>query len=270
MKKKILKWLLIVNAGLFLLSCNKTVPPKNIPSKTFVVVHGAWQAPYVWQAVKEQLEANGQKVVVVELPAHGDDYTSPANVSIDVYRDKVIDAMESIKGKVILVGHSLGGVVASAIAEKVPNRIEKLIYIGAYVPANGQSLLDLASTDPQSHLGSNLIPSKDQLTLDVVHDSIASIFSQDALPEVQKLVLEKFRVEAAIPFTNKATLTNANFGKVDKYYIHTLQDHVIGMDLQNKMVSAANITKVFSLNTSHSPFLSQPSQVTKLLLTIAE
>lgn len=251
-----------------LMSCSHT--GTFPPSKTFVLVHGAWQAPYVWQAVKTELEANRQKVVVVELPAHGNDTTSPADVSIDVYRDEVVDAIKGVSGKVILVGHSMGGVVVSAVAEKIPNKIEKLIYIGAFVPANGQSLGELAATDAQSHLGPNLIPSKDGLTLGVVHDSIISIFCQDALPAVQQIVLEKFRAEPSIPFSNTVTLTDAKFGKVAKYYIHTLQDHAVGIDLQNRMASAAHINNIYSLNTGHSPFLSQPVQVTKLLLSIAK
>ncbi len=82
-------------------------------------------------------------------------------------------------------------------------------------------------------------------------------------------MLANFRVEPAIPFGNPVTLTDANFGKVDKYYIHTLQDHAIGIDLQNRMADAAHITKIFSLNTGHSPFLTQPDEVTKILFSIA-
>lgn len=239
------------------------------PKKTFVLVHGAWQASWVWDKVKSQLEQKGQHVLVVELPAHGDDQTSPATVSIDAYRDKVIEAMNKVQGKVILVGHSMGGMVVSAVAEKIPGSIEKLIFIGAFVPADGQSLLDLATTDHQSQLGASLIPSADQLTLDVKHENIISIFCADAAQADQDLMLQKYRVEPAIPFTNKAQLTPTGFGRVDKYYIHTLQDHAIGMDLQNQMVTAAGITKTYSINSSHSPFLSQPDEVTKLLLTIA-
>ena len=62
-------------------------------SKTFVLVHGAGQCPFVWTAVNDALEKKGQKVVVVEVPAHGDDYTSPAAFSMDVYRDQVIAAI---------------------------------------------------------------------------------------------------------------------------------------------------------------------------------
>jgi pimeloyl-ACP methyl ester carboxylesterase len=265
MKKLILSLFITSIALVCLAGCTKDDKPI---SKTFVLVHGAWQAPYVWDNVKQELESAGQKVIVVELPAHGNDTTSPAAVSINVYRDVVIAAINKVNGKVILVGHSMGGFVVSAVAEKIPAQIEKLIFIGAFVPANGQSLLDLALQDKQSLLGPNLIPSEDQLTLDVVHAQIINIFCQDASPVTQQLMLQNYRVEPAIPFTNKAVITSANFGSVDKYYIHTLLDHAIGTDLQNQMVTAANITKLYSLNTGHSPFLSQPAEVTKLLLEI--
>jgi pimeloyl-ACP methyl ester carboxylesterase len=269
MKKATIWLMLAIVTGCCIAGCSMKDDNPFYKPKTFVLVHGAWQAPYVWEAVKKELELKGQKVVVVELPAHGNDTTSPATVSVDVYANTVIAAINGIKGKVILVGHSMGGVVVSSVAEKIPERIQKLIYIGAFVPSNGQSLLDLASQDKQSHLGPNLIPSKDQLTLDVVHDSIVSIFCQDAPKNVQQLVLYRYRAEPAIAFTNKVTLTAANFGKVDKYYIHTLMDHAIGADLQNQMVAAAKITKLYSINTGHCPFLSQPDEVTRLLLTIS-
>lgn len=237
-------------------------------TKTYVLVHGAWQASYVWQQVKDELEKNGQKVIVVELPAHGQDATLPINVTMDVYRDKVITAINAVQGKVVLVGHSMGGMVISAVAEKIPGQIEKLIYVGAFVPANGQSLLELSSMDTQSLLGASIVPSADQLTLDIKEEAIVPIFCQDASADVQKLVLDKFKPEPAIPFTNKVSVTDGNFGKVDKYYIHTLQDHAIGLNLQNKMVAAAHITKVYSINTGHSPFLSQPIQLSAILLNI--
>jgi pimeloyl-ACP methyl ester carboxylesterase len=159
----------------------------------------------------------------------------------------------------------MGGMVVSAVAEKAPDKVEKLVFIGAFVPANGQSLLDLAGQDHQSHLGASLIPSADQLTLDVKRDSIVPVFCHDAPRSIQQEVVSKFRVEPAIPFTNKATITNNGFGKVDKYYIHTMQDRAIGIDLQQRMASAARINKTFTVNTGHSPFLSRPMDVVNIL-----
>lgn len=268
MKKVISFVLMAASMALSIFGCS----PGNEPlanRKTFVLVHGAWQGAFVWEAVKEALEKKKQKVIVVELPAHGEDFTAPAAVSMDVYRDKVMEAVKNIKGQIILVGHSMGGVVITAVAEKIPGKIEKLIYVGAFVPANGQSLADLAFSDKQSLLGPSLIPSKDQLTLDVVRENVTNIFCQDAPATVQAALLKKFRVEPAIPFGDKITLSS-NFAGVDKYYIHTVMDHAIGMDLQNRMVEGAHITKMFSINTGHSPFLSKPGELTDMLLTISQ
>jgi len=266
MKNIIITLFLAVCTAFSLSACHKD--DGSTPSKTFVLVHGAWQAPYAWQYVKAGLEQKGQKVIVVELPAHGSDATPPQNVSIDAYRDKVIAAINGVNGKVILVGHSMGGMVVSAVAEKIPGKIEKLVFVGAFVPANGQSLQDLAGQDAQSLLGPALIPSQDQLTLDIKTESRINIFCQDASDAVKALVANNFRAEPAIPFTNAATITDANFGSVDKYYVHTLQDHAVGIDLQRKMVSAAHITKTYSLNSGHCPFLSMPGDMTDILMQV--
>ncbi len=254
-----------------LFSCTKNNDnPIASAAKTYVIVPGAWQAPYAWQFVKANLEKSGNHVIVIELPGHGADQTLPQTLTMDVYRDKVISAINGISGKVILVGHSLGGVVISEVAEKIPARIEKLIYIAAYVPLAGQSLLDLASTDTTSVLGQSLRPSVDMLTLDVLRDKIIDSFIGDGSTEIQNLVLSNFRVEPAIPFGNKVTLTEANYGSVPKFYIKTLQDHAVTPKLQIRMIAASGLKSIYQLNTSHSPFLSKPDSVAILLTNISK
>ncbi|MBE9461885.1 alpha/beta fold hydrolase [Dyadobacter subterraneus] len=269
MKTTIMSLLFLISFTVVLFACSNDDDSKQ-PGKsvTYVLVHGAWQAPYVWDNVKASLEKNGHHALVVELPGHGNDQTAPQHLSIDVYRDKVIETLNKIDGKVILVGHSLGGMVISAVAEKVPAKIQELVYIGAYLPSSGQSLLDLANTDADALLGPSLRPSTDQLTLDVLRDNITNIFIQDGTDAIKNLVLKNYRAEPAIPFTNKVVLTSGNFGSVNKIYIKTLQDHVISPSLQGRMISAAGIKNIFQLNTGHSPFLSKPDSVSTLLINI--
>lgn len=245
-------------------------PTNENKSQTYVLVHGAWQAPYVWDAVKAELTNKGNKVIVVELPAHGTDNTATYTLSIDAYRDKVIETFSSVEGKVILVGHSMAGMVVSAVAEKVPSKIDKLVYIGAFLPANGQALTDLAYSDPDSKLGPLLIPSADKLTLDIKADSLTYLFINDGTEAVKQQLINNYRAEPAIPFTSKVTLTNENFGSVSKVYIKTIQDIVITPGLQDKMIAAAGIKTVLTVNASHSPFLSQPKAVAELLVGIAK
>jgi pimeloyl-ACP methyl ester carboxylesterase len=217
------------------------------------------------------LEKAGQKVLLVSLPGHGDDQTPPNTLTMDVYRDKTIEVINSVPGKVLLVGHSMAGMVISAVAEKIPNKIDRLIYLAAYLPADGQSLLDLANTDKDSYLGHALVPSTDKLTIGIKQDLIVSGFCQDAPDQVKQYVVAHFHAEPAIPLTNKVTLTAANFGEVPKYYIHTEQDHAVSPDLQKRMVAAApNVKHEYSLNSSHTPFLSMPDQLAALLTEIGK
>lgn len=260
----------LLSAAIAITSLASENPTDESKSQTYVLVHGAWQAPYVWDAVKADLVSKGNKVIVVELPGHGTDNTATYTLSIDVYRDKVIEAFSATEGKVILAGHSMGGMVISAVAEKVPSKISKLVYIGAFLPANGQALTDLAYADPDSKLGPLLIPSADKLTLDVKADSLSYLFINDGTEGVKQQVINKYRAEPAIPFTSKVTLTNENFGSVNKVYIKTLQDIVISPGLQDRMIAAAGIKTVLTVNTSHTPFLSQPKAVSELLLKIGQ
>ncbi|PZR21320.1 MAG: alpha/beta hydrolase [Citrobacter freundii] len=254
----------IGSSGSFQKNDDNTMEKTN----TYVLVHGAWQAPYAWNVVRGDLERKGNKVIVVELPGHGADKTPAHQLSLDVYRDKVIDAISKTDGKVILVGHSMGGMVITSVAEKIPGRISKLVYIGAFLPANGQALVDLAFSDPGSKLGPSLIESADKLTLDVKADSLTYLFINDGSAAAKQQVKDNYRAEPAIPFTNKVILTNENFGTVSKVYIKTLQDIVISPGLQDRMIAAAGIRSIYTVDTGHSPFLSKPEEVSALLRTI--
>lgn len=274
MKKLILTLLSIATVAIMFSSCSKKNDEVKPVTKNYVLVHGAWQAPYVWDAVKTKLISEGNNVTVVELPGHGSDMTDPSTLTINTYRDKVLDAISKINGKVILVGHSLGGIIISAVAEQNPSKIEKLVYLAAYLPTSGQSLFGIAKTDPGSQLGitGNLIMNNGGLTVDVKQDQIVNIFIPDGSAQVQSLVLQNYRSEPGIPLQTPVILTSANFGSVEKVYIKTLQDRVVSPGLQNRMIASAmgGVKAVYQLNTSHSAFLAKPDSVAILLTKIGQ
>ena len=73
--------------------------PETAQRKTYVLVNGAFQAAYGWDKVKAALESKGNQVVVVELPGHGTDQTIPANITMDSYRNKVVEAIQPYREK---------------------------------------------------------------------------------------------------------------------------------------------------------------------------
>jgi pimeloyl-ACP methyl ester carboxylesterase len=247
--------------------CNKDSHQPS-GSKTFVLVHGAFQAPYAWQFVKTKLEAAGQKVVVVELQGHGQDQTPTSTITIKSYRDKVVSAVMGIKGPVVLVGHSLGGAIITAVVDSIPDHIEKLVYLAGFVPANNQSIFDLTSMDPNSQFGPNLTISSDGATAMIANDKIMQVFAQDGNDQVKQLLIKNNRPEPIEPQAEKILLKNPAFASVPKYYIHTNQDHAITIDLQRKMVISAGIKNVYAVEAGHCPMLTKPDEVTSILLKI--
>lgn len=269
MVKPLLYSFIVITMCLIALSgCKKDEDTVPSASKTFVFVHGAFQAPYAWQFVKARLEAAGQKVVIVELPGHGQDQTPPASISINTYRDKVISTIKAINGPVVLVGHSLGGAIITAVADEIPSHIEKMVYLAGFVPADKQSIFDLTSMDPNSQFGPALTLSADGVLASISNDKIMGVFAQDGNEQVKKLLIDNNRPEPIAPQADKIFLKNPDFAKVPKYYIYTKQDHAITIDLQKKMVAAAGIKDVFTVDSGHCPMLTKPDEVTAYLLHI--
>ncbi|RFM35156.1 hypothetical protein DXN04_07115 [Chitinophaga silvisoli] len=94
------------------------------------------------------------------------------------------------------------------------------------------------------------------------------LFINDGNAVAKQQVIDNYRAEPAIPFTNKVILTHENFCSVSKVDIKMLQDIVISPGLQDRMIVVAGISTVYAVNTSHSPFLSQAGEVSDLLLKI--
>ena len=239
---------------------------KNYP--TYVLVHGAWADESAWGFVRNQL-AERANVVVVNLPAHGVELTPANEATLNSYVQTVVNAVNEQKGKVILVGHSMAGIVVSQVAEQIPAKIEKIVYVSAYLPKNGEDLLSLSKQDAQSKVGGALEFNADYSAATIKKDMITAAVCADC-PDFMKEVLVKYHhAEPAKPLGEKVTLTTAKFGSVPKYYIHTSNDAAVGYELQKMMVkNNGTIKQAFVMNTSHLPFVAQPQEFIKILTSI--
>jgi pimeloyl-ACP methyl ester carboxylesterase len=113
---------------------------------TFLVAHGAWSAGWTWKKMHPLMTAAGHRLITPTYTGLGE-REHLANPSIDV-ETHIQDMLGIIKfeelNDIVLIGHSYGGMVATGVADRVPERIRKLVYLDAFVPKDGQALLDLA------------------------------------------------------------------------------------------------------------------------------
>lgn len=252
--------ILLASLGALLTACGD--------ENTYVLVHGAFQGAWAWQKVTPLLEQEGHTVVTVELPSHGADTTAFSQASLDSYTQAVVKALDAQQGPVILVGHSMGGTVISNAIEARPDKVAKAVYVAAYLLKDGENLLDTANTDSESQLGANLVFENDGATASVKPEAVTDIFCADCAEPEKSLIRSHPSSEPLAPLTQPVKVTDANFGRVPRYYIETTQDRAVGNALQKRMYTATPVEKVFTLDTSHSPFLSQPSTLATHLLSL--
>jgi len=233
--------------------------------KTFVLVHGAWMGAAGWQPVAERLTAEGAEVVVPELPAHGEDPAPPGDATMAGYVDRVTAAIDGAGAPVILVGHSMGGMVVSAAAEDRAGDLAALVYVAAYVPEDGQSLLELAMSDRDSAIGDNLVDNGDG-TLGIRPEVFADLFCADCDPAEKRALVAGYRPEPAAPLVTPVSLSAAAFGSVPREYIGTANDRVVSPDLQARMTEATPMDREVTLDTGHVPMLAAPDALVDALL----
>jgi pimeloyl-ACP methyl ester carboxylesterase len=121
---------------------------------TFLVAHGAWSSSWAWRKMRPLLRAAGHELWTPSYTGLGEraHLASPA-VDLDTHIRDVLGVieMEDLR-ELMLVGHSYGGMVATGVADRARERIAQLIYLDAFVPKDGQSLLDLQSAETRERM----------------------------------------------------------------------------------------------------------------------
>ncbi|MFK4423323.1 MULTISPECIES: alpha/beta fold hydrolase [Bacillus] len=229
---------------------------------TYVLVHGAWQGEWAWDLVKPQLEAFGHTVITLDLPGSGKDTTPSQNITLDSYVNAVTATIDQQNEKVILVGHSMGGIVITQTAELIPNKIDKLVYLCAFLPQNGESLGSKLNgeTGPQFSINEN------DLTAELVPELIEQTFlnaTEDG--SIKGASFNQMRPQPLGPFQKELKISEENFGTVNRIYIETTLDRAIPIDFQRRMNTETTCTKIITLEADHSPFFSKTTELVNCL-----
>jgi pimeloyl-ACP methyl ester carboxylesterase len=236
---------------------------------TYILIHGSWHGGWCWDKVKPLLEKEGHTVIAPDLPGHGQDKTPIAEITLQRFVDRVCQVLDEQSEPVILVGHSMGGVVITQTAEARPDKIKTLVYLTAFLPRNGESLLQLAQQDQETLILPSLIINEAEGHHAVKEEAIQEVFYQDCSDEdvarAKSLLAPR---EALAPVATPVEISDDNYGRIPRVYIECLRDQTIGPSLQKQMYTTTPCQKVLSLDTGHSPFFSAPEELAAHLTSI--
>ncbi len=226
-----------------------------------LLVHGSCHGAWCWRDLVPELQALGHAVRAIDLPSNGADPTPVKAVTLDLYAQAILDALE---GPTVVLGHSMGGYPISRAADLDPTHFERLIYLCAYVPWPDHSLVEMRKRAPRQPLAEALRVSDDGLafTVDPAHQS--KVFYHDCTPEQRDFAAANLCPQAILPQATKVTL-GAPYATVPRSYIRCLQDGAIPAEFQATMAAEFAPEDVYTLDTGHSPFFAAPKDLAALV-----
>ena len=232
-------------------SAMAATPQNAAQNPTVVLVHGAFSDGSAWSKVIPVLEAQGLEVVAVQNPL------------TSFHEDVIITrrALARIKGPVVLVGHSYGGAV---ITEAGANNdaVKALVYVAAFAPSVGQSVSDLTKDYPTPS-GFSHIDADAEGYLKLTREGVEKHLAQDVSAEQAALIYATQAPTNGAVFGVK--ITNSAWENKPSWYIVSEHDHMLDTDLQKAMAKKIH-AHMTAFSSSHTPHVSQPTEVAKVIL----
>ena len=234
----------------------------------FVLVHGAFHGAWCWEPLVAELSgAYGHAVTTFDLPGHGDDETPVADVTLDAYAQRICDTLAEEPEPAVLVGHSMGGVAVTQAAARCPERIARLIYVAAFLPGDGQSLVDLtklpegAGDMVQENMDVDGEPPVGTMPATAAREA----FYGKCSPQQADRASERLRPQALAPFVTPVELGDGGGEGPPRAYVVSTEDRALPTALQRRLVADNPDLDVVELDADHSPFLSATTELAAAL-----
>ncbi|HEV7775245.1 MAG TPA: alpha/beta hydrolase [Luteibacter sp.] len=281
----------------------------SVTKAVFVLVHGGWHNHSVWDRVTPILEASGFAALTLDLPGAGVNAIAPTSLGLRPFDPAVFaterspiagvtqeertqavvalvkEAAALSGGKVVLVGHSAGGMTISAVAEQVPDLLLAVVYLAGFMLPNGMPLLAMlqhetlsSALSPGLFVGNPIAIGATRIhagSTDEAYRSLlkASFYADVSDAEFAHAASELHCDESNAGAVAVSDITPGRFGTVPRHYIRCTQDRAIPVTGQDHMIATVDAaigseTTTHTLESSHSPFLSQPAALSRILIDI--
>lgn len=233
---------------------------------TILVTHGAWSAGFVWKKMRPLLRAAGHEIITPSHTGLGDRYhLAHKDIDLDLHIADICAVLfQEDLHDVILIGHSYGGFVATGVADRVAERLAQIVYVDAFVPKDGQNMMELAT--PQSRErwlngakfeGEGWRVPPNPMPPDTSPDDMAWVMPR-RYPQPIKTMTQGLRLqhgETALP-------------RSYVYCTRIAPGDMFGPFAQTARSDPA--WKYFELDASHNPHITAPDELAGVLIAIAD
>jgi len=231
----------------------------------YLLVHGSWHGPNCWDQLSPYLEKQGHNVDTFEFPGYGTD--GPSEVTYRDYYDHLEQAISQYKEPIVLVAHSMAGIVAGPLSDRLAEKMCHCFFVSAFIPQHGESLLDVARRYEGSQIATvmQFDHSNKRHSLDT--ERAKEILYHDCTKKIKDLAAQKLRPQPFVPHQTPVEWKDDQPAKDKRTYIVCDQDRVLPPVAQLEMATQHGC-RVIHMDSGHCPLLSQPKQLAKILMDI--
>jgi pimeloyl-ACP methyl ester carboxylesterase len=236
---------------------------------SILLIHGSWHGAWCWHKIVPRLVALGHTVFAPDLPGHGRDWTRPEDVTMKSCVDALLPILEASSERMTVVAHSRGGIVLTALAERMPEKISSAVYLAAVLLENGQTVFDIASHAGGSLILPNMYAAEDMSWDMLREDAFDEALYADCSVEDRALCHALLTPEPLGPSLTPTSTSADRFGSVRKVYIELTEDRAVPPAWQRFMCAAVRCDEIRSIAAGHSAYFSKPEELAGLIGDVA-
>ncbi len=233
----------------------------------FVLVHGAWHGGWCWEGVIRELEKAGHTAEAPTMPGQnpGDDRS---RVTFASYVDTIVKTLVRQTRPVVLVGHSSAGFLLQSAAPEVPEKIERLIFLNAFILPDGTSQFDMVPSEAREGMTAAAATSPDR-SVPVIEDFVRHMLMEGEPPEMQDALLAKLTPQPLALFT--ARVNTAPFARltIPRTVVFCKNDASLPPGAYLGMARGLGTYDLVEIEGSHEALFTRPGAVAEGLIKAA-
>jgi pimeloyl-ACP methyl ester carboxylesterase len=231
---------------------------------TYVLVHGGGFSGTCWAEVRPLLDG---PTYAVDLPGRGRTPGDLASLTFaDFAASVAVEILENDLSDVTLVGHSMAGLTLPGVAEMVPTRLRRLVFVSCAVPAQGTPLLEvLGDFSPTAKEAAELVGDDVIDSGGILHPDLArAMFCNDMDEDQVASTLRRLCPESVGVLSGPSDLTGLR-QPIPRTYIRLLHDASISLEIQNQMIRNLGQAEVIDLDAGHMAMISRPKDLANII-----
>lgn len=248
---------------------------QSMKPRVFVLVHPAWHGAWFWKKIVPPLRQRGHLVFTPTLTGLGErSHLAHADVGLDAHITDVVNVLkyEDLRD-VVLIGHSSSGAVITGVADRVPAQIALVVYLDAFVPEDGQAVLDLITPERRQMMEALVNAEGNGWLLPrfapppwetIVRDMWGVTDEDDA-----RWMLDRLDATPFGHFKDRVRRTNPAAEQIARAYVRFRQFSNPRFDQHAEMAQGSALWRYRELPAPHHAPVTMPDKVADLLLELA-